>query len=130
MENLELFLRQKIYGLYEFTIKTTIALSSSTLAFTIGLITLKHTDPLSHYELLISGWWAIILSIILCIFAATHGVLMYEKSYENIKCTPPKPELDNTEHYEEAAGGYTISAFISFLIGVIFILSFTFTNMP
>ncbi|MEK7801814.1 MAG: hypothetical protein AAB276_05105 [Pseudomonadota bacterium] len=115
-------------SLYLFAAKTTITLSSSTLAFSVGLQGIL--DRHNHYTgsiLLLAGWSFLIFSICLTCYAIKTGMDTLYLFYNNL--IDGKPEIDdNTSRKEIRMGFQIVNGFISYIIGVLFMLSFIYIN--
>ncbi len=125
----EIFLREKIYGLYEFALKTTITLSSSSLAFTTGLLSFTENDCYEYLVFLISGWLLLVISIFICLLVIKDGINIYYHFFKNINNKPVTNEFDGTETLENKIAFCTLLAFICFIIGILFLLCFIFINI-
>ena len=115
-------------SLYMFAAKTTIALASSTLAFSVGLQgILDRENEYSLTFLLISGWGFLLLSIVLILFSMKKGLDILYQFYNNLLAN--KDEInDQTAIAENCMGMTIVNGFLSFIFGVIFILSFIYIN--
>ncbi len=124
----EIFLRENIISIYLFAAKTLITLASATLALSVGIQGLL--DGEKSYKLtllLISGWGFILFSIVLTAYAVKTGIEILYTYYNNI--VSHKPEIDkNTASAETKMWMCISNGFISYILGIIFILWFIYYN--
>lgn len=125
----KLFIRDKIFGLYTFSAKTIITLSSSALAFSVGLQSiLKQKDSYDYSCLLLLGWASLIGSIILIIWMIKIGVELYYEYFNNIQ-NGLEEFSPKTLKLERELEIYFYGGLVAFLVGLISILSFIFINL-
>ena len=124
----EIFLREQMVSLYLFAAKTTVTLASSTLALSVGLQGFLTKDE--GYELtilILAGWAFMIGAICLTTYAVKTGLDTLYLFYNNILSN--KPEIDiHTAESEACMGSHILNGFISYIIGVCFMLAFIYIN--
>jgi hypothetical protein len=124
----EIFLREQIVSVYMFSAKTLIALSSGTLALSVGLQGMF--DGNKNYIcsfVLISGWLFVLLTIFLTACAIKTGLQTLYQFINNLNAG--QPELNNhTESNEEKMSKYMINGFVSYISGVLMMLLFIYIN--
>lgn len=118
-----------MYSLHVFGIKSSITLSSSSLALSIGFLKFNDKPSIDFTHFLLIGWVLLIISIILSLIAVIGGVGIYTKYHNNILAHGEDNEYLGTNKLEVKIGYLVISSFVLFLLGVSFILAFVYCNL-
>lgn len=124
----EIFLREQMVSLYMFAAKTIITLSSSTLAFSVGLQgVLDQKDQYELSFLLPVGWVFLVLSLCCTGYAIKAGLDTFYLFYNNL--IEGKSEIDEgTGISEKKMASHILNGFVSYIAGVCFILGFIYIN--
>lgn len=124
----ELFLRDKIYSLYVFLIKTVFTISSAALAFSIGIINSVNMVDASYGFILFFGWGLLIIAIIVAISVIEAGIKTYYCFVSNLALSNSEV-CKKTEKLETVLAKRTYAAFMLMISGLVLILGYFGLNL-
>lgn len=127
MDKKEEFLRGRMYEIHLFTMKLLVTFSSSSLAFSIGMLSLFENTNLDYGCALVLGWCFLVISIVLVIVGLFLGLNLTYKYFNNI--VDQKPEISTeTAQTETRIHTIVILSALTSILGVISILVFAYYN--